>query len=154
MTSEHDRPDALAPLYKKSKASKFITPVLSPMASSASESPAVQRDPAAQRPYSTSQGTLWADMQPSGTSLSEQRPPPWCFFVFGKCAWLNCAVQQRCSDVLVKYRVAWCYTCCAFTPDSRDKLKSNPASLKLVQLLWEEIWGGRTGWFCCARSPH
>lgn len=75
MTSEHDRPDALAPLYKKSKASKFITPVLSPMASSASESPAVQRDPAAQRPYSTSQGMLWADMQPSGTSLSEQRPP-------------------------------------------------------------------------------
>lgn len=83
MTSEHDRPDALASLYKKkSKASKFITPVLSPMASSASESPAVQRDPAAQRPYSTSQGMLRADMQPSGTSLSKQRPPHGVFLVF------------------------------------------------------------------------
>lgn len=138
MTSEHDRPDALVPLYKKNKAPKFVTPVLSPMASSASESPAVQRDPAAQHTYSTSQGMLWADMQPSGTSLSEQRPPHGGFFFFlffGKCAWLNLAVQQCCSDVLVKYRVAWCNTCCAFTPDSRDKLESNPASLTLVQLL-------------------
>lgn len=82
MTSEHDRPDALALLEgkKKEKAPKFVTPVPSLMSSSASESPAVQRDPAA----------LCAHRLASGTSLSKQKLP--C--VFCKYTWLICAVQQ------------------------------------------------------------
>jgi len=64
------------------------------VAGSASESPAVQRDPAAQRMHSLSQGMLWAETQPSGTSLSEQRLP----YVLCKRTWLIYAVQRFCSD--------------------------------------------------------
>lgn len=86
MTSEHDRPDALALLEgkerkkKREKAPKSVTPVPSHMSSSARESPAVQRDPAAQ----------CAHRQASGTSLSKQRLP--C--VLCKRTWLIGAAQQ------------------------------------------------------------
>ena len=74
MTSAHNR--CSCPACKKTQpGAKFATPGPSPTASSASESPAVQRDPAAQRTHSLSQGMLWAETQPSGTSLSEQRLP-------------------------------------------------------------------------------
>lgn len=72
MTSEHN--SWSCPSCKKER-TKFATPVQSPMASSASESPAVQRDPDAQHTHSLSQRMLWAETQPSGTSLSEQRLP-------------------------------------------------------------------------------
>lgn len=123
MTSEHN--SWSCPPCKKEGA-KFATPVQSPMASSASESPAVQRDPDAQHTHSLSQGILWAETQPSGTSLSEQRLP----HVFCKRVWLIYTVQQFYLDICwgsccvplrlrqwicVKFKVNQCNTCCAFT---------------------------------------
>lgn len=89
MTSERNRwsyPDC------KKKKAKFATPVHSPMARSTSESPAVQRDPAAQRMHSLSQSVLWAETQPPGISLSEQRlPHGWFSFLQMHPANLCCA---------------------------------------------------------------
>lgn len=92
------------------------------MASSASESPAVQRAPAALRMHSLSQGMLWAETQPSGTSLSGQRLP----HAFCKSAWLVRGVQQCCLDI--------CWRSCCVPAQAMDSCEVQGCfTLRLVQ---------------------